>query len=186
MKSVAWNYTDAEFDRFYDLNDNFENLLNYYMSASGLKNKFLTNKSHKAVYRCQMKEFYDAGDLKKPRMKKMIAWLKEDHETKLRKRDLQNHDEQGKIMDMKDKENDRLNRELQEARLLIADLQRLNNRQKIKVKELELTCEKLSLIKTKEENERPIVEYGCDQDSDPYSTQIATQGPVDDSDDDIF
>tara|TARA_R110000744_G_scaffold87767_3_gene171247 strand:- start:284 stop:1075 length:792 start_codon:yes stop_codon:yes gene_type:complete len=156
MKTPAWNSTNEEFKLYYDFNNNFDRLLPYYMNSSSVKNKFKTNKSYEAVYRFQMKNLYECGELNKPRMKKMINWLKEDHGSKLRKRDLQNHNEQGKIMDMKDKENDKLNRDLQEAKATILDLQNQLNREKIKVKELQLNYEKLSLNK---EVVEPIIQH---------------------------
>ena len=140
------------------------------MSSSSVKNKFKKNKSYEAVYRFQMRDLYESGELNKPRMKQMINWLKEDHASKLRKRELQNHNEQLLIMDMKDKENDKLNRELQEAKAAILDLQNQLNREKIKVKELQLNCEKLSL------KNKPIIEYRKEEevsepieDKNPYS-----------------
>jgi superfamily II DNA helicase RecQ len=186
MKTPAWNCTNEEFDLYYDFNTNFDNLLPYYMSCSGVKNKFLNNNTkYKSVYRAQMKTLYLDGDLDKPRMKKMIQWLKVDHETKLRKRDLKNHNDQGIIMDMKDKENDRLDRELQEAKLLIMNLQKENHRLKIKVEGLE---DKLSL-KKEPIIQQTIIEYResdevAESIKDPYA--MANDCIVEDSDDDIF
>ena len=145
MKTIAWNATNEEFDLFYDIPTNFEKLLNYYIhSCSPITNQIKTNKNPavaKRVLRCQMKALYRDNKTSNPRFKKFIQWIGEDKQSRLRRRELQNHKDTGKIVDMKDKENDRLYSELQEAKLRIIDLERKLNRKNIIIEELE---EKLS------------------------------------------
>ena len=88
-----------------------------------------------------MKALYRDNKTSNPRFKKFIQWIGEDKQSRLRRRELQNHKDTGKIVDMKDKENDRLYSELQEAKLRIIDLERKLNRKNIIIEELE---EKLS------------------------------------------
>jgi hypothetical protein len=128
MKTIAWNSTNEEFSIFYDTAHNYDNLINYYMiNSSQIQNKFRKSKDpykYRTVFKTQMRQIYINNEHYKPRFMKFKEWLIEDKKCRLRKRELQNNKEQNLISDMKDKENDKLRKELQDAKLIIINLQK--------------------------------------------------------------
>ena len=170
MKTIAWNSTDQEIQTFYDLSGNYDNLINRYLHFNtSILNSMKASSDplrFRRVKKLRMKNIFESGKHSSLPFRKFTEWIEIDKENLISNRDNEHFKEQhtkDKVIECKDKL-------LLDAKATILDLQNQLNREKIKVKELQLNCEKLSLKK------EPIIEYRepeevseSIQEKDPYS-----------------
>ena len=165
LKSINWNATDSEMELYFDMENNYGNLMNRYLAMDTvMKNKIKSSQDSKAYIRlekCRMNKLFQTRKYENKKFVKFTEWIDADKQLLILKRD----DSNSSVIARKTELVDRKDKEILDQRLVIANLQKQMAQLKI---ELKREKETVSLLSSKN-YESIIPRYLPDPVPDPYS-----------------
>ena len=144
LKSINWNATDSEMELYFDMENNYGNLMNRYLAMDTvMKNKIKSSQDSKAYIRlekCRMNKLFQTRKYENKKFVKFTEWIDADKQLLILKRD----DSNSSVIARKTELVDRKDKEILDQRLVIANLQKQMAQLKIELKREKETVSLLS------------------------------------------